>query len=124
MRDLLVSFETILPSTRFEAVDQLLDNRGGVQEVRKRSQGAGSIGRAGAGQIRPSRRDQALRAVREDEAQLGAPVPRYPAQHRQFLAVERVMWSHDAHGRREVPDVGSVSPTLSTPFHTPSCSRR
>jgi hypothetical protein len=30
MRDLLISFETILPSARFEAVDQSLDHRAGL----------------------------------------------------------------------------------------------
>ena len=42
------------------------------------------------GQVGPRRRDQALRAIRQDQAQLEAAVTAHPAQHRQRLALERV----------------------------------
>ena len=61
--------------------------------------------------VGPRSRDQALRTIRQDEAQLEAVVPVHHAHDDEILALEGMVGSHDAHLFRKVPDVGSVSPT-------------
>jgi hypothetical protein len=64
--------------------------------------------------VGPRRRDQALRTIWQDKAQLEVVVPVHHAHDDEILALERMVGSHDAHLFRKVPDVGSVSPTPST----------
>jgi len=96
-------------------VDQTGHDRTGPQKIGERSQRAGHHSAFGDGfEVGPGRRDQALRAVREDEAQLDVAVPRHRAHDGQLLALEGMVRSSDPDRRWKVPDVGSVSPTPST----------
>jgi len=113
--NLLVWSVPILARVVIEVVDQAIHDSTGVQKVRQRSQGARfTLALGDLFKVGPRSWDQALRTIRQDEAQLEAVVPVHRAQYRELLALEGMVGSHDAHLFRKVPDVGSVSPTPST----------
>ena len=65
-------------------------------------------------QVRPGRRDERTRTVRQEKNQVQRAVAPHPAKHRECLAFQRVARSDDGDCRRLALEVGSVMPFRST----------
>jgi hypothetical protein len=104
----------ILADSVTRSVDQAVDDPPRMLEITERPQHlARGPCRLISREVRPGRRDQRTGAVRQHQDQVQAALPAHPAEHPQRSTTEWVTLSDDRHLRREVLQVGSVSPTRS-----------
>jgi hypothetical protein len=100
---------------RLEAGGESGDDTARVKQVAQGAEGrcGRRFRREGWLEVRPSGGDEGPRAVREDQDEIKRPLALHPAEHREGVALQRMVWPDHGDGRREAIEVGSVVPLRS-----------